>query len=447
MGQKWNSGLVPHYPSGNGSEEASMIGTRLRRLRLARALTQRELAEPKYTHAYVSTIEAGRRNPSREALEHFAGKLGVDVDELLTGKPADLEARLDARLMQSRIDLSAGRLDEADEALGSIAREAKRYHLSRIEAKAEDARGLLKERRGLPEQALDHYQRAEEIVRSGPASARADAVSGKARCFQALGDVRYAIHMLETLLDTLEREQIRDPEALTRLYSSLLDAYLDAGLYERAAASAVELDRLAPKLADPLRVAQMHLNVAHLYLVQGAIDDAERSLQRAEDAYRHLNLKAETGYAFLAKGYVKTRDGRLDEAREDLEHALAIFEETGDEKDLTRTLNELARIERLEGRTDRARELLERSISIMGDSDTPILAWAHRELGLVLTDSQPDGAEKNFRLAIELFERSEQAVEIAVTYRALGDLLHARGEGEASCEAYRTGILALEPRL
>ncbi len=84
-----------------------MIGTRLRRLRLARELTQRELAEPKYTHAYVSTIEAGRRNPSREALEHFAGKLGVDVDELLTGKPADLEARLDARLMQARIDLSA----------------------------------------------------------------------------------------------------------------------------------------------------------------------------------------------------------------------------------------------------------------------------------------------------------------------------------------------------
>jgi tetratricopeptide (TPR) repeat protein len=245
----------------------------------------------------------------------------------------------------------------------------------------------------------------------------------------------------------LEREGIRDPEALARLYSSLLDAYLDAGLYERAAASAAELDLLSPKLTDPLRVAQMHLHVAHLYLVQGAIGDAERSLQRAEDAYRQLDLMAETGYAFLAKGYVKTRDGRLDEARQDLEQALAIFEETADEKDLTRTLNELARVERLEGRLDRARELLQRSISLMGDSDTPILAWAHRELGLALVEASPDGAEKNFRLAIELFERSEQPVEIAVTYRALGDLLQARGEGEAGCEAYRTGILALEPRL
>jgi len=424
-----------------------MIGTRMRRLRVAKGMTQRELAEPKYTHAYVSTIEAGRRNPSRDALEHFAAKLGVDVDELLTGKPADLEAKLTARLMEARIDLSAGRLGGADEALTSIAREAKRYRLSRIEAKAEDARGLLLERRGKPEEALERYQRAEEIVQSGPADALADAVSGKARCFQALGDVRYAIHILESLMDSFDRDGIRDPNALARLYSSLLDAYMDAGLLERAAASALELERLGPRLSDPVRIGQMHMHVAHVYLVQGRVEDAQHSLQRAEDAHRQLDLQAETGHAYLAKGYVLTRDGKLDEARTQLEGALAIFEETADEKDLIRTLNELARVERLEGRLDRARELLQRSISLMGDSDTPILAWAHRELGLVLVDTETDGAEKNFRLAIELFERSEQTVEIAVTYRALGDLLQARGEGDAGCEAYRTGILALEPRL
>src|SRR6059036_4359614 len=31
-------------------------------------LFRSDLADPKYTHAYVSTIEAGRRIPSREAL-------------------------------------------------------------------------------------------------------------------------------------------------------------------------------------------------------------------------------------------------------------------------------------------------------------------------------------------------------------------------------------------
>ncbi|MGH2817550.1 MAG: helix-turn-helix domain-containing protein, partial [Actinomycetota bacterium] len=32
------------------------LGPRLRRLRVARGLTQQELAAPHYTHAYVSTI-------------------------------------------------------------------------------------------------------------------------------------------------------------------------------------------------------------------------------------------------------------------------------------------------------------------------------------------------------------------------------------------------------
>jgi len=90
-------------------------------------------------------------------------------------------------------------------------------------------------------------------------------------------------------------------------------------------------------------------------------------------------------------------------------------------------------------------KLLERSIGLMGVRDAPIRAEAHRELGLTLADRDPAAAEKQFRLAIELYERSEQAFEIAITYRALGDLLNSRGEGDAACEAYRAGIMALEP--
>ena len=424
-----------------------MIGTRLRRLRVAKGMTQRELAAPKYTHAYISTIEAGRRTPSREALEHFAAKLGADVDELLTGRSPDLVPRLELRLQEARIAISDGRFDEADAAFKSIVKEAKRFGLPRLEAKAEDGRGLRLERQGKPEEALEHYQRSEEILRFEPPTARVDAVAGKARSFEALGDVRYAIHILESLLDAIEREKLRDPDALTRVHASLVYAYLEAGLYQRAAASAAELDRVATKLTDPLRVAQMHMHVARLHLVQGYIEEAQRSLQRAEDAYRQLGLKTEMGGAHLARGYVLSRESKFQEARAELHRALAIFEETSNEKDLTRTLNELARVERLEGRTDRAGELLERSIALLGDSDTPILAWAHRELGLVLVERDPPAAEKNFRIAIELYERSEQTVDIAVTYRALGDLLSARGDPEAGCEAYRTGILALEPRL
>ncbi len=424
-----------------------MIGKRLRRLRIERGLTQRELAAPTYTDAYVSTIEAGRRQPSRRALEHFAARLNVSAEELATGRPPDLEARLELSVHEARIALSAGRSEQAETALGEAIREAKRYGLPRIEAKAEDARGLVLERSGRPEEALHRYQRAEELLRAEPPTVRVDAVDGKARCFTSLGDVRYGIHLLESLLGEIERAKLHDPDALARIHAGLVFSYLDAGLYAKAAESADELDRLAPRLTDPLRIAQMHLHVAQLHLVQGKTQDALRSLQRCEDAYRQADLKVETGYAQLARGYVLSRKGKFEQARKQLERAMAIFEETADEKDLTRTLNELARVERMHGHLERARELLERSISLVGEADVPVLAWAHRELGLVLVDRDAVGAEKNLRIAIELYERAEQSVELARTYGALGDLLSAHGESAAGCEAYKSGILALENQL
>ena len=60
-----------------------MIGTRLRQIRVARGMTQVELASPRYTHAYVSAIEAGRRQPSTKAIEHFASGSDSEAQNVL----------------------------------------------------------------------------------------------------------------------------------------------------------------------------------------------------------------------------------------------------------------------------------------------------------------------------------------------------------------------------
>src|SRR6478736_3091640 len=202
----------------------------MRRLRLARGMTQKELADPKYSYAYVSTIEAGRRTPSREAVEHFAMRLGVTPDELLTGRPADLEARLELSLQEAMVSLSAGAVDEAEKLFRSIGKDAQRYHLPRIRSKAEEGLALWYERRSQPEEALAHHQNSQDLLKDEPATEWVDAVAGKARCLEALGDVRYAIFLLESLLDRLEREKLRDPDALARLHASLVFAYLEAGI-------------------------------------------------------------------------------------------------------------------------------------------------------------------------------------------------------------------------
>jgi tetratricopeptide (TPR) repeat protein len=427
-----------------------MIGTRLRRLRIARGLTQKELGAPRYTHAYVSTIEAGRRHPSPEAVEHFAAKLGVDAEELRTGRSPGLETRLRLRLQEARVQISDGRFEDADAGLRQVSREAKRYTLARLAAAAEEVRGLWLQRTGRPQDALERYQRAEELLRSDPPTARVDVVDGMATCFAALGDVRYAIFLLESIHDEIDRAGLQDPEALVRVHAGLVYWYLDLGLMSAAAASAAELERLAPRVQDPARIAQMHMNVARQYLTEGRegrVHEATASLQRAEDTYRQLGLLTEMGGAHLARGMVLSRQGNTVHARSELEQARDIFEQTSNTKDLTRALNELARVARREGAGDDARRLLERSIAIIGDTDDPILAWAHLELGSVLAELGDPGAEKHVRTAVELYERTEQAIGTAVAHRTLGDLLRAQGDDAGAAEAYRTGIGAIEPLL
>lgn len=67
-------------------ERTETVGERLKRLRLDRGLSQRELAAPGVSYAYVSRIEAGTRNPSVKALRKLAARLDVPATYLEDGR-------------------------------------------------------------------------------------------------------------------------------------------------------------------------------------------------------------------------------------------------------------------------------------------------------------------------------------------------------------------------
>src|SRR4051812_38937004 len=81
---RWTVKMQPVTgPEASPAQET--IGERLRRLRLERGLSQRELSEPGVSYAYISRIEGGARRPSVKALRMLARKLGVSADYLETG--------------------------------------------------------------------------------------------------------------------------------------------------------------------------------------------------------------------------------------------------------------------------------------------------------------------------------------------------------------------------
>lgn len=65
------------------------IGKRLRAARETAGLSQRQLAFNGCTSAYISRIEAGARNPSLQAINEIAKRVGVDPTWLATGRHAD----------------------------------------------------------------------------------------------------------------------------------------------------------------------------------------------------------------------------------------------------------------------------------------------------------------------------------------------------------------------
>ncbi len=76
---------------------ARQVGARLKAARTRAGLTQRELAEPRYTKAYISALENGLIKPSMAALRFLARKLGTVPSAFLADEDTHWQ-RLDAEL-------------------------------------------------------------------------------------------------------------------------------------------------------------------------------------------------------------------------------------------------------------------------------------------------------------------------------------------------------------
>ena len=92
------------------------IGQRLRRLRLERSLSQRALASPGVSYAYISRIEAGTRQPSVKAVRMLARKLGVSPVYLETGSEVDPAEERELRLAAAELVAAALRRPERSRA-------------------------------------------------------------------------------------------------------------------------------------------------------------------------------------------------------------------------------------------------------------------------------------------------------------------------------------------
>ncbi|MCX4907291.1 helix-turn-helix domain-containing protein [Streptomyces sp. NBC_00878] len=423
-------------------DDPGIIGRRVQQLRTERGLTQKQLAEPAYTPAYVSTLEAGRVRPSEEALRHIAERLGIAYEELATGRPARLATDLRLRLTDAQRTLATGEAEVAAEQYAALLAEAESHGLN-----AECAAALL----GLGECALDtgdlvtarlRFEESEKRLADEPLPVRVPALRGRAVSHYLAGELRYSCYLLESALDELNRGGLHDPDALLLLYAAVIAPYMDMGAHARAATAAEYALALAPQVADPALLARMHRSVARTMIAEGRIAEADASLGKAAELYRQLQIRTELANCHWMRGYLHAQNGDMERAEGELREALAMHSAQRAALYTSQVAVELADVLHRRGKSDEAATLLH---GVLGDLSSERgavhSAAAHRLLGIIAEDARDtETAEEHYVRALSLLERAGAAGDLADLCRLLGDLLRRTGRIEAALDAYRTGL-------
>jgi transcriptional regulator with XRE-family HTH domain len=300
---------------------ALRVGQRLRQARLKASLTQQQLAEGRYTKAYVSALENGLVKPSMAALQFFAGRLGVQVEHLISDREGAW-TRLEADLR-----LAAGDWQAAVDAYEALLEDAA-SPTTRAELLVGYAEGL--SRLGRAAESVRAASEAASLLRAqGRHSRAAWAIYWQSSALYELEQGDQAASLLTRLLDEIAAGLVVEPDLPVRALIALAviatrDEQPERGLayLEQARARIAELD----DRKHAMFLFSLALGYRELGDYEAALSTGGQSLAmfRASDAeVEAASIQNELALVYLALG-------SLDLARSHAAEAHATFERRAD---------------------------------------------------------------------------------------------------------------------
>src|SRR6266513_4311328 len=411
------------------ASSAETIGARLKRLRLQRGLSQRDLSSPGVSYAYISRIEAGARTPSVKALRKLAQKLQVSVEFLETGRDIrevdDRELRLADLELELRLD---GESADVEQKLEQIRQEAAAAGDVGSALRAEMNLGLLFAQRGSHLEAVERLERVLGDDAAPPPHLRPDLYTTLGQSYAALGAPERAVRVFEECLRRV-KEDVPDDVAVQIRYATFLSyALTDAREYERAAEVVRAALARADDQSDPYTRVRLYWSLARLSAVEGRQAEALEYIRSAIALLKATDDSLTLARAYVLAAGVELRQKATGSARHNLELAKRLLGSHPEHSDLGMLRIGQSQLAALDGEADAAVECARQALALLGDFHGGEQGSAVHALATALALAGDDvGAHDAYRRAVDLLTvhgRKADAGEAALEW---AEFLRERG--------------------
>jgi tetratricopeptide (TPR) repeat protein len=424
------------------------VGARLKRLRIERGLSQRDLSSPGVSYAYISRIEAGARTPSVKALRKLSQKLSVSVEYLETGRDIREVDDRELRLADAELALRLG--DSTDEPINKLEGVLAEAEAAGDVGSAQRARivlGLAAAQKG---RYLEAVERLERVVSSADAPApnmRPDLYTTLGQSYAALGAPDRAVTLFERALARVKDLVPDDATSQIRYATFLSYALTDAGDYGRAADVVRDALAQANRETDPYTRVRLYWSLARVAAVEGRSTEALAQIRRAIGLLEVTDDTLTLARGYLLSAGIESQEGRAEETREDLQAAERLLGATPEPLDLAMLRVGKSRLAALEGDAGRAVECARDALSLLGDANGAELGQACWALARGLSlNGEMTAAIESYRRAVDLLTVHGRRHNAGLASLEWAQLLKEQGRADEAepilRRAYDLGVTA-----
>ena len=431
------------------AQAPATLGQRLREARVARGLTQSELADSRFSKQYVSQLERDQLRPTGETLAWLAERLQIDQSYLATGVDGRQRERVESVVVRAEAAVEAHDYAEAIELLGEIDGPFPGDSAADLELRALLAESWARMYIGEMREALPLLSRAREIVEDPVFSDvdRAEVLFRLGCCRYRLTSVSTALALFTEALELAERSGIPCDRLRSRIFGWRSRCYRRQRDWEAALEDVERALELAEALDDPRGTADAYFLGALVAERRGQWVAARSYAEKAKTLYEQIDDRANTGKLLTTLGGLTFLLGKPDESIPLFKQAFAVALEVGSDADAAQAVSSLAQVHLRTGQVELAEEQARHALELLAGRVDFIDEIGNAQLVLgrsLLEQGKLEEAAEKFGAAETSFDQLSSASHKAAAWTAQAELAVERGDRDAAINLYQQAVQALQ---